>query len=1295
MPDRYWIATSEGNWNDNANWSTTDGGAGGSSFPTLSDDAYFTSTSNGDCTINLSTIACNNLVFTDQDPAISTTGYTGNLNALTQYTVYGNYCWFSSTMTRSGAGTILFKATGDVSLNCGVPFIGPINVTLSSVYDSVIPRDDMVYEYASGSFFQIQVGYVDFTIFNTKCTFNDAGDIQIIRILSSSEYAIKFYDLEKTGGGGLYFRKEGVAFSDTSKQKILVANNLTLKGTSDADRFIFAGGAASSAGNPYPCISSMYNGVVRLGIEVEGTVDVDYIIIRGVVNAGTTWDLTSVEAGDGNFNDGINFTASRTSYYVGGASAGNLGDDKWKSTSGGATSVRIPLPQDDCRIDANSFTGAQTLTHNLTVLPKINFTGSSSVTFAVGSNNVYCAYDLNFTDLSAFSGTRELWFEKTGNQNVICSSFSNIIRINNPDVVVQLSDDFVSTNYLVVDHGEFDANGYDVTCSGLNSFSTNTRTIKMGSGTWIITGATAAPTSSNQAFNLNNITNLTWNAGTSMVKFTGAPGGSTYIFAGGTTGLAFYNFENAQSGGAGRFVFRGDNCSFNNFKINAGVSQYFWRGYTFTVNSFNAVGTGASGIVIQSDTTSAFNIVKSGGGVINTANYCTISYSDASPASTWYAGKNSTDGGNNSGWIFKNAPVFYDKTLTGDVVRLAEPSVGIKIPKRCLKDSVVLFDSDVKKNSKVVSEEIVLSARLEKGLPDLGLSDVVSLVDVVGKNTGKSVSDFFVLDEDFSKKYDGVRVFSDSPVLFDSDFKKNSKSFGDAVSLGDVVNKKFSITIVAHCPTLSDDMSLSVGKLLDDVVVLDDVVSKKYDGVRFFSDDVSLNDFIIKDNEIHLTDELVLDDKITKLVEKKAFVDSYSLSDVLDDFSIRKNLFDEVTLFDSDVKHFSKVLSDSPVLKEFLSGGSFINLIDHVKLDDVVNKFSSVNFSDDISLSDVVDKKTGLSFSDVIVLDDLLIKKPVKDLLDEIVLDEELSKKYDGNRSFSDEIVLDDSVLRNTSRLFSDEVVLDDSVFKLAGKDLKDEIVLDDFVFKYSKRFFDDKIDILDSDNRHTMKRLKDFFSLRDFVFKKPLKNLKDVISLNDLLVKKTSLVKKDELVLDEVLTKFISKKPFDDEVVLDDSVNKKTSKKPFEDKVSLVDLTVLPKLKPTIRGMQKDFIDILHDIPAAEYVDWIRYGETEDEMGRLKTDETLWTNIIYVILQPLTEKDRSFLPQGLEVSSYMKAYTEPRYYFNNQRLEVEVGDVFVRSDGHKYMVETIAGKYGNFKAQVYRKLLLRGIDND
>ena len=49
MANRYWIASSAGNWNDTANWSTTSGGAGGASVPGGGDDAIFDSGGLGDC----------------------------------------------------------------------------------------------------------------------------------------------------------------------------------------------------------------------------------------------------------------------------------------------------------------------------------------------------------------------------------------------------------------------------------------------------------------------------------------------------------------------------------------------------------------------------------------------------------------------------------------------------------------------------------------------------------------------------------------------------------------------------------------------------------------------------------------------------------------------------------------------------------------------------------------------------------------------------------------------------------------------------------------------------------------------------------------------------------------------------------------------------------------------------------------------------------------------------------------------------------------------------------------------
>lgn len=53
-------------------------------------------------------------------------------------------------------------------------------------------------------------------------------------------------------------------------------------------------------------------------------------------------------------------------------------------------------------------------------------------------------------------------------------------------------------------------------------------------------------------------------------------------------------------------------------------------------------------------TAASHALVASGGRICS--DYLSISRSDASPASTWYAGANSTDGLNNSGWVFEACP---------------------------------------------------------------------------------------------------------------------------------------------------------------------------------------------------------------------------------------------------------------------------------------------------------------------------------------------------------------------------------------------------------------------------------------------------------------------------------------------------------------------------------------------------------------------------------------------------------------------------------------------------------------
>jgi hypothetical protein len=50
--NRYWVAASASNWNTNANWSTTSGGAGGASVPGFADIANFDGGGLGNCSIN-------------------------------------------------------------------------------------------------------------------------------------------------------------------------------------------------------------------------------------------------------------------------------------------------------------------------------------------------------------------------------------------------------------------------------------------------------------------------------------------------------------------------------------------------------------------------------------------------------------------------------------------------------------------------------------------------------------------------------------------------------------------------------------------------------------------------------------------------------------------------------------------------------------------------------------------------------------------------------------------------------------------------------------------------------------------------------------------------------------------------------------------------------------------------------------------------------------------------------------------------------------------------------------------
>jgi hypothetical protein len=110
-------------------------------------------------------------------------------------------------------------------------------------------------------------------------------------------------------------------------------------------------------------------------------------------------------------------------------------------------------------------------------------------------------------------------------------------------------------------------------------------------------------------------------------------------------------------GGAGALTVTGSN-TFSNItntrKSTSATSILFTAGTTNTFTDWNASGEATRLLTIGSDIAASHTLSKASGTV--SADYLSISQSTATGGAGWYAGANSTNGGNNSGWIFTAPP---------------------------------------------------------------------------------------------------------------------------------------------------------------------------------------------------------------------------------------------------------------------------------------------------------------------------------------------------------------------------------------------------------------------------------------------------------------------------------------------------------------------------------------------------------------------------------------------------------------------------------------------------------------
>jgi len=123
MAARYFINGGvDNNWSTSGNWSATDGGAGGETVPTASDNVFFTANSLN-CTVNASARVALTLDFT---------GYTNTITMSQQITVSGSVTLVAA-MTISGSGALIVSATSTLTSN-GKTWPNSLNLSGGSTY---------------------------------------------------------------------------------------------------------------------------------------------------------------------------------------------------------------------------------------------------------------------------------------------------------------------------------------------------------------------------------------------------------------------------------------------------------------------------------------------------------------------------------------------------------------------------------------------------------------------------------------------------------------------------------------------------------------------------------------------------------------------------------------------------------------------------------------------------------------------------------------------------------------------------------------------------------------------------------------------------------------------------------------------------------------------------------------------------------------------------------------------------------------------------------------------------------
>jgi len=715
MANRYWVGGS-GTWNatSTTNWSTSSGGASGASAPNTGDAAIFDANSNtgtNDFTVTLGTNpACLTLNTTGIDPATAmTVAGTGNLTvAGTVFTLTNKVVWSATgNLTFSVGASTLNITTAGVSIDSPVVLGGSANSSTYNFVDAFTCTKLMQLNRGvittTGSNknitvlrFTVNTGTGTRTVNAGTGTFSLTGNGATILDLGDATFTSpSTINLTYSGSTGTR-TITGASQASTTTASISVtagSDTITFVASTIIKSLDFTGFTGTLSNTSFTISGNL---VVSSGMTLSAGTNAlifNYSSLS-ITSNGKTFDFPVTIGGNNaitiTLNDNLTIASTRTLNFAASATTTALG--AFTLTTGILTTIGSPSGRSVTTtsgkivITGNAATVLDTGGMTFTGVPiELSYSGSTgtrtiscsggnpqlkvisgSDIVAVGNNSNFDG--INFT---GFSGTFTIAANVTLINNLVMSSTmttgsggansltfstnsisltSNGVTIGYPIAVntgtLLLADNLKTTRSLTLTAGTLDANNKNVEILNFIGSNSNTRTLALGSGTWTITGDSAG--SVTNVWNTATITGLTI-TGTATISMTSA---SAKQFAGGGA-----TFPTLNQGGAGTLTITGSNTFTTLSNSVYPTTITLTSGTTTTVTNFNLGGIGGSLVTLNASTAGTRATISKASGSVS-AQYLNIQDSNATGGASWTA-LNSTNGGNNLGWVFAVPGFFF------------------------------------------------------------------------------------------------------------------------------------------------------------------------------------------------------------------------------------------------------------------------------------------------------------------------------------------------------------------------------------------------------------------------------------------------------------------------------------------------------------------------------------------------------------------------------------------------------------------------------------------------------------